>query len=152
MEKRGINNIDIDGLENLRPGEGVQVDKDMKFDYGAELSTGGTPIIDDGIGQNVLLRTFTYSINPEKIREFPNDKQKIFNDHAKYLTTLLWGDGLRPFDGASPKVIIDRKKGFYKIIVPCEARNGLIFAEQAKNLTQELANEKKIKDELEKSK
>jgi hypothetical protein len=70
-------------------------------------------------------------MNPEK-KHFPG-KQALFNAHAKQIETSLWGDGLRPLENISPRVIIDSKKGFYQIFVPCGAAKGLIFSERDRN-------------------
>lgn len=143
MEKRDIGTIE--GMENLKPGEGVQIDKDTKYEYGADLSTAGTPLIDPGTGKTLSIRVFTFKIDPNKLKEIgKTDKQKIFNSNARQISTILWGDGLIPFDGASPRVIIDKKKGFYKIFVPCEAKRGVMFLEKPKNLAEELVTKGKL--------
>lgn len=139
--KKGDQIVDIEG--ELKPGEGIQVDKDTKYEYGSDLSTDGVPLIDPGTGKTVAIRTFEYKINPEYRTKFPDNKQLIFNLHAKQIATQLWGDGLRPLDGVSPRVIINVKKGFYKIIVAAEARLNAMFAESPKNLTIELVRERK---------
>lgn len=140
MEKRikGINKIDIEG--EFKPGEGVD-----GYEYGADLNTTGVPLIDPGTGKTVSIRTFQFKMNPDpKVkRNFP-DKQTLFNAHAKQITTILWGDGLRPLEEFAPRVIIDIKKGFYKIFVPCEARLNTLFVESPKNLTKELVKERKL--------
>lgn len=133
---KGTNKVQIEG--ELKKGEGVQIDKETKYEYGATLQTEGVPLIDPGIGKTIALRTFTFKINPERQQYFYPEKQVLFNEHAPQISHILWGDGLRPFDGASPRVIINRDKGFYKIIVPCEARRDVLWGEKPKNLTQEL--------------
>lgn len=147
MAQRGTNTVDIEGkLEDLKPGTGVDAG-DMKLDYGADLQTEGAPLIDPGTGKTVSIRVFQFKMNPEKIKSFPNDKQAIFNSHAKQIATILWGDGLMPLDGVSPRVIIDRKKALYNIFVPCEARMNVMWIDKPKNLSEEL-----IKGKLEKPK
>ena len=138
MEKRGVNKITTEGLEELKPGEGVDVGG-TKYEYGADLNTQGTPLIDPGTGKTVAIRVFQYKIDPGKRREFPNDRQVIFNSHVREISRILWGDGLRPFDGAAPRVIVDRKKGMYQIFVPCESRSGVVFIDKPENLSTALA-------------
>src|SRR3990167_8734900 len=105
MEKRGIkgeNHVKVEGLENLTPGEGVSINEDTKYEYGATLETEGTPLIDPGTGQTVALRLFDFAIDPSKLKYFPKDKQQIFSDHSRLIKASLWGDGLVPYEGASP--------------------------------------------------
>src|SRR3990167_8290501 len=110
-------NVEIEGLETLKPGNGIQVDKDTKYEYASELSTDGMPLIDPGGGPVNVIRVFTFKMNPEK-KLLPTG-QEIFSSHAKQIETILWGDGLRPLDGVSPRVIIDNKNSLYRIFVPC---------------------------------
>lgn len=138
MEER-IEKVTIDGkLSDLKPGEGVSVG-DTKYEYGADLTAPSVPLIDPGTGKTVSIRTFTFKMNPKKIKEFAHvDKQALFNAHAKQITTMLWGDGLIPLDGNSPRVIIDRKRSLYQIFVPCEARLNTMWMDKPKNLSETL--------------
>ena len=85
--------IDVEG--ELKPGEGVQIDQDTKYEYGSRLETEGIPLIDPGEGKIVSIRVFDFKMNPA-LKDFPIDKQLIFNTHAKQISTILWGDGLKP--------------------------------------------------------
>ena len=127
--ERKVDTRHIDGMENLKPGEGVQVDKDTKYDYASELSTDGVPLVDAGEGKQVSIRVFTFKISPDKLKTIRNvSKQAIFNEHAKQIATILWGDGLRPLEEVSPRVILNIKKGVYQIFVPSEAAKGVIWS------------------------
>ncbi len=123
-------------MAELKPGEGVKIDKETTYDYGADLNTQSTPMMDAQEGKPVLIRMFEFKMNPLKMKEFPNDLQKIFNNHAKQISTILWGDGLVPFESVAPRVIIDRKGAKYQIFVTCEARRGVLFSQQPKGLTE----------------
>ena len=123
--------VDIKGLENLRPGTGVQVDKDTKYEYASELATDNVPLIDPGGGSVNVIRVFSFKMNPER-KHFPG-KQALFSSHAKQIETILWGDGLRPLDSVPPRVIINSNGGFYQIFVPCGAAKGVIFSERDRN-------------------
>lgn len=139
MAKRNIDTAHIDGMENLKPGEGIQVDKETKYEYGSQLDTGGFRLEDPSEGQQVSIRTFTFRINPAKRREIETiSKQAIFNQHAKQITNVLWGDGLRPLEEVSPRVILNVKKGFYQIFIPCQAAKGVIWSskDKPKNLQE----------------
>lgn len=120
--------IDIKGLEDLRPGTGVDVGDNTKYEYASELSTDEVPLIDPGGGSVSVIRVFTFKMNPDR-KHFPG-KQRLFNNHAKQIETILWGDGLRPLEEVAPRVIIDDKKGVYRIFVPCGAAKGVIFSER----------------------
>ena len=133
MEKQPLrNDIDIKGgLENLKPGTGIDVGDNTKYEYGSELSTDGVPLIDPGGGPVNVIRVFYFEMNPDR-KHFPG-KQALFNAHAKQIEHVLWGDGLRPLESNSPRVIINDKKGFYQIFVPCQAAKGVIFSEKHRN-------------------
>ena len=136
------NDINVEGLENLKPGTGVDVGDDTKYEYASTLKFDGVPVIDEGTGRTIAIRTFSFRMNPE-LKDFPTNKQSIFNNHAKQIETILWGDGLRPFDGAPPRVIIDSKNKAYHIFIPCEARGGVLFMDKPINLSEALAKEAK---------
>ncbi len=133
----GTNKISIEGdLENLKPGEGVE-----GYDYGADLQVEGVPLIDPGTGKTISIRTFTFRMNLTT-KDF-SDKQAIFNSHAKQISTILWGDGLIPYEAVSPRVVVDKKKKIYNIFVPCEAKRGVLFLEKPRNLSEELLKSSK---------
>lgn len=118
-------------MADLKPGEGVE-----GYEFGADLSTEGVRVEDPGKGKTISIRVFTFKINPENTKHFPIGKQALFNAHAKQIETILWGDGLIPFDAAPPRVIISSKKGIYQIFVPCEAKRDVLFADKPKNLSE----------------
>lgn len=135
---------EIENLESLKAGDGVQIG-DTKYDYGADLSTEGTPVIDPGLGKAVSIRVFEFKANPG-VNTLTIDKQALFNSHAKQIATILWGDGWRPLEEVPPRVIIDSSG--YKIFVPCEARIGTTIIEKPKNLSEELTKSNKNKRKL----
>ena len=118
-------------VEELKPGDGIQIDKDTKYEYASDLKTDNVPLVDPGGGGVVVIRVFNFKMNPER-KHFPG-KQALFNSHAKQIEHTLWGDGLRPLESNSPRVIIDSKKGFYQIMVPCIAAKGVFFSERDRN-------------------
>lgn len=128
---KGTNTIDIDNLENLKPGTGIDVGDNTKYEYASELSTDGVPLIDPGGGSVNVIRVFTFKKNPEK-KHLPG-KQALFSAHAKQIETNLWGEGLRPLDSVSPRVIINNKRGIYQIFVACGAAKGVLFSEKDRN-------------------
>ena len=134
----GTNEISIEGdLKNLKPGESVE-----GYDYGADLHTDGVPLIDPGTGKTVSIRTFIFRMNP-LTKDF-SDKQILFNSHAKQIATILWGDGLVPYEAASPRIVINKKKKIYQIFVPCEAKSGVLFMDKPSNLSEMLKSNKQM--------
>ena len=121
-------------MAELKPGEGVIIG-DTKYEYGADLHTEGTPLIDPGTGKTISIRVFQFKMNPEMKKNLPNN-QSLFNAHSKQIATILWADGLRPFEESAPRVIIDMKKGFYQFFVPCEARLHQMFFDKPQNLNK----------------
>ena len=129
-------------MAELKSGEGVNIG-DTKYEYGADLHAESMPLIDSGEGVTVSIRVFEFKMNPKELENFPKDKQVLFNAHAKQIATILWGDGLSPLEEVSPRVIMDIKKGSYKIFVPCKAKKGINWSNQnkPKNLSSELLKE-----------
>lgn len=140
-ETKGSNIItvegDINALKKDTPVEG--------YEYGANLDTDGTPLIDTGIGGTISIRTFEFKINPE-VKELP-DRQTLFNHHARQINTILWADGLWANTDYAPRVIIDAKKHNYKIHVVCEARANQLFIDSPMNLSEQLLKEGQRKNE-----
>ena len=125
MAKRAIKQlVNVEG--ELKPGIGID-----GYEYASQLETDSTPLIDPGGGGVVVIRVFTFKMKPDR-QHFPG-KQALFNAHAKEIERFLWGDGLRPLESNSPRVIINSKGGFYQIFVPCIAAKGVIFSEKDRN-------------------
>lgn len=135
-----MNNITVEGdLNDLKPGEGVN-----GYEYGSNLETQSSPLIDPAYGKTVSIRVFDYKMNPDPkvLKNFP-DKQTLFNAHAKQIKTILWADGLIPLENISPRVIIDTKKHKYQIFIPCQARSNVLFVDKPKSLTEVLSKTSK---------
>jgi len=143
--KSGETKINIENLQKIERGDGVHIDSDTKYDYAGNFEAHSEPLIDSGTGKVVSIRTFTFKMNPLKLKERPPDKQTLFNAHAKQITTILWGDGLRPLEEVNPRVIINKNIGIYQIFVPCEPKPGVMVVDEVKNLSAELAKNNKSK-------
>ena len=119
-------------------------DEEVKYEYGSDLEAKPVPIMDPATGKTVTLRSFDFAIPPSvKLANFPRDKQKIFNDHAHLIKTMLWADGLIPYEGSrevAPKVVVNLKKREFKIIVVAQARSSTSFYEKPKSLNKLLAS------------
>ncbi len=108
---------------------------------GQELSVTSDPIEDKENRGDLILRNFYFKANPETLKRDKPTKQMIFNAHAQQISTMLWSDGLEPFEGLSPKIIISKKRDEYKIFVACLPRPGVAVAERKLTL-QEIMNSK----------
>ena len=142
MNKEAVKKFQKDVAE-LKPGEGVDVG-DTKYEYGADLEAESQPLIDPGTGRTLTIRSFDFIIPPKlDLKDFPTSKQKVFSDHAKLIKTMLWSDGLIPYEGNSyipPKVVINLKERKFKIIVVAQARSSTSFYEKPKSLNKLLAS------------
>ena len=118
--------------------------EEVKYEYGADLEAKPQPLIDPGTGKTLTLRSFDFIIPPKlDLKNFPTDKQKIFSDHVKLIRTMLWSDGLIPYEGNSyipPKVIVNLKERKFKIIVVAQARSSTSFYEKPKSLNKLLTS------------
>lgn len=133
QKKSGMDKGTIEGMENLKAGEGIE-----GYEYASSLDTEGTQINDPALGQTRVIRGFEFKMNPEMIKYFPSDRQVLFNNHAKQMTTILWGDGLVPIEDIPPRVIINRKRRTYQIFIPCQAKRDTLFVDKPKSLQEQL--------------
>lgn len=111
---------------------------------GSAVQAESTPLMDPGVGEPKIIRTFLFKFNPEFMKKNKGlsgiNKQELFNGHWKYLELELWKDGLTPDESVSPKMTF--KKGHYFIQITCRARMGVIVADTPQKL-QEILNKKK---------
>ena len=136
IESGETDKVIVEGnLNELKGGEGVD-----GYDHAANLEAQSDPLVDLVAGRPLAIRSFEFSMNPDIELQFPSDPQVLFNTHARQISTILWADGLKPFDQVPPRVIINHKAKKYQIFVPCEARTGVIFADKPRSLTQQLTN------------
>ena len=115
-------------------------EEEIKYEYGSDLEAKPVPVIDPAIGKTVTLRSFDFAIPPNiKLNNFPTNKQKIFSDHAHLIKTMLWADGLVPYEGnigVAPKVIINLKERKFRIIVVAQARSSTMFINKPMSLNK----------------
>lgn len=72
---------------------------------------------DTGEGGYVIIRKFTFGMNPQAFKEAKPDKQMLFNYHLKGIEIMLWRDGWKIFPEVTPQISFDVKKGQYSIFV-----------------------------------
>ena len=112
--------------------------------YGKELGAKSQPLIDPGIGQPVIIRTFMFKFNPEFIKKNKGlrdiDKQELFNNHWPLVRIELWKDGLVANEDISPKLTF--KKKHYFIQIACRAKLGIVLVDTPRTLNQYLQPKK----------
>lgn len=91
---------------------------------------------DKGEGEAVIIRRFTFGMNPEEFVEQRPTKQQIFNDHLRGIEMALYADGLKVFDQVPPRLIFDVEKKQYSIFVAARPRKGYLLQERPQTLTQ----------------
>lgn len=90
---------------------------------------------DTGHGTAVVVRCFTFAINPDAFRKNKPTKQELFNAHYKQIEIELWKDGLKVFPEWNPKVNLTKNKKFYSIFVASTPARGHLLNEKPKTLT-----------------
>lgn len=104
--------------------------EDIKW-YGKEDQTGDASIHDKGEGEPIVIRLFEFKF-PPTLEKLPTKEQLLTPEYLKHLNNILWGDALRMV--LEPRVSIN-KEGC-KIFVPCVARTGQSFLDEAKLLQE----------------
>jgi hypothetical protein len=123
-------------------GEKFVTTDDKHAWHGQEIEVSSDPLVEEGPrGRTIVLRSFYFKANPEIMKRDKPTKQQLFNSHAKQIELMLWGDGLIPFHGVEPKLIVSKKRDEYKIFIACEARNGVTITETP-TLLQDLTKPK----------
>ena len=77
-------------------------------ELGAESTTKITE--DKGTGREVVLRFFDFGANPEVFKQHKPTAQELFDGHRKGLESLLWRDGLKPFEDVQPRLMFSKDK------------------------------------------
>lgn len=115
-DKKNLNNRKLD--DHL--GTQFEVPSEEGHNWtGQEAQVNSDPIEDSGTGTTRVIRFFEFNLNPAYKGQWMH-KQEIFNAHKDQIRTFLWRDGLIPTEDIPPRVLIDKKKGKYKIVVLCE--------------------------------
>lgn len=131
-------------LKDLKHEEFI-AEKGQETWQGHSMQAESAPLIDPGVGEPRIIRTFTFKFNPEFIKNNKGlkglNKQELFNNHWKMLQVELWKDGLVPDEGIEPSIIF--KKDWYIIQITCKARMGVIVADTPQTLNTYLAPKKK---------
>ena len=68
--------------------------------------------------------------------------QELFNSHMKGMESVLWKDGLKPYDAIEPRFMFSKDKSHYRFIIACIQRVGNILSATPQTLSQLLTNPK----------
>lgn len=98
--------------------------------------------LEDDIGQGaaLIIRQFTFGINPEAFKDHQPSKQELFNFHWKGIEMMLWKDGLMAFDGVPPRLVFNKEKSNYQIFVASRPARGNVLLETPQTLSQIASN------------
>lgn len=103
---------------------------------------------DKGIGQAVVLRTFTFAANKESFQRHLPTAQELFNSHSKGIDTMLWKDGLKHFMEVEPRLIFSKDKSHYRFIVACIPALGNTLIDTPHTLTELLNDSRSNTNQL----
>lgn len=105
---------------------------------GEEVQAESTTKIEDdqGTGQAVILRFFEFGVNHETFKAHKPTGQELFNSHVKGIQSLLWRDGLKPFEGVEPRLQFSKDKKKYRFILACIPSAGNVLTDKPKTLSQ----------------
>lgn len=91
---------------------------------------------DTGEGNPVVVRCFTFGMNPQVFVEQRPTKQDLFNAHLGGIEMRLFADGLKVFDEVAPRLTFDIEKKQYSIFVAARPRKGYLLQERPQTLTE----------------
>lgn len=91
---------------------------------------------DEGHGNPVVVRRFTFGVNHEAFQEHPPTKQELFNYHLKGIEIALWRDGLKVFDEVKPRLAFNTDYSRYDIFIAARPMKGHTLHQRPQTLTQ----------------
>lgn len=112
--------------------------KEQTYDSSSvEAKSENTHLEDDkGEGEAIVIRCFTFGMNPQTFLERRPSKQDLFNAHLRGIEMALFGDGLKVFDEVPPRLTFDIEKKQYSIFVAARARKGYLINERPQTLAE----------------
>lgn len=111
---------------------------------GEEVAAESTIKLEDdkGIGEAIVLRFFDFGANLETFKQHKPTAQEMFDSHRKGIESLLWRDGLKPYEAVQPRLMFSKDKSHYRFIVACVTRLGNSLTETPQTLSQLLTSTK----------
>lgn len=109
------------------------VDKNDTW-QGQEVEVRSDLETDHNTGKPIILRFFSFTVNPIEFQKAHPTNQQIFNNHAQQIRLFLWRDGLDVVTAIEPKVI--RTKDGYNIAVTCQPKAGVSLLDKTQSLQE----------------
>lgn len=94
---------------------------------------------DEGVGDAVVIRCFTFQMNlekPEVFLECRPSKQELFNSHLRGIEMALFRDGMKIFPDSAPRLTFDVKKMQYSIFIAAKPMRGYLLEQRPQTLTE----------------
>lgn len=111
--------------------------KDVDYDVRSIEAKSQTKIEDDeGYGNAIVIRTFTFGVNPAAFAQHRPTKQELFNSHFKGIEAALWRDGLKVVPEQNPQVVVSEDSSRYQIIVGAMPMRGHTLYQQPQTLKE----------------
>ena len=95
---------------------------------------------DTGTGKEVILRFFDFGVNFQAFKNHKPSAQELFDNHRQGLESLMWRDGLRPFEEVEPRLIFSKDKKHYRFIIACTPTLNSVLTDKPQTLSQLLTN------------
>lgn len=105
---------------------------------GEEVQAKSKTVLEDdrGTGTPVVIRFFDFGANPKVFKEHKPTAQELFDGHRKGMESLLWRDGLRPYEGVEPRLMFSKNKMHYRFIITCIPSAGNVLTDKTQTLSQ----------------
>ncbi len=88
--------------------------------------------MDKGEGNAVVIRRFSFGINPQVWLEHPPTKQDLFNHHIKGIEMALFRDGLKLYLESQPRIVVSNTN--YEIFIAAVPKKGYLLKERPQTL------------------
>lgn len=110
-------------------GEEIGVQSDTKIEE------------DKGTGREIILRFFDFAANPEVFKQHKPTPQELFDTHKKGMASMLWTDGLTPYEVIEPRLLFSKDKSQYRFVISCIPSTGNTLIDKTHTLSQLLTNQ-----------
>lgn len=113
MEELDKKNVKLGGKFELTEKNAADSPVDDIKWHGQEIEVNSNPLVDPGVGREVVLRSFFFKAAPVPRGFRPPTKPQILSHYKKMIDDFLWKDALVALDHRKPQVYArkDLKKG-----------------------------------------
>lgn len=96
-----------------------------------------TKLEDDmGVGKEVIMRSFTFKVNPEAFKFHVPTKQELFDSHHRGIENYLWKDGLTFEKQHEPHILFNKTNTAYTIFVVATPSRGQSVTDKTRTLSE----------------